>query len=330
MPDKKVFLYKNFEKTNLMKRNTICITFLFIAIAAFPQQSRIDYINKYQLLAIEEMARSGIPASIKMAQACLESGNGNSELAIKSNNHFGIKCKSNWRGQKIYYDDDRKNECFRKYKSVEDSYIDHTNFLMSNERYAFLFQLSHDDYKGWARGLKRAGYATARHYDSRLIEIIEKYKLYRLDNKETYRSLTTYEQKQITNPGISNHININPFKAHNIITINGLDAVIARKGDTYEILSQELGINAWELYKYNDIAEGHIPRANEVIYIESKRRRAARVHLRHKVEKGETMHYISQLYGIRLRPLYRRNHMDWGQEPYVGQILYLRKRKPGN
>jgi hypothetical protein len=313
-----------------MRHNIICIIFLLIPTAAFSQQSRIDYINKYQLLAIEEMTRSGIPASIKMAQACLESANGNSELAIKSNNHFGIKCKSNWRGQKVYYDDDRKNECFRKYKSVEDSYIDHTNFLMGNARYAFLFQLPKDDYKGWAKGLKKAGYATARHYDKRLIEIIEKYKLYRLDNKISYRSLAAFEQRQIRNPNMSGHININPFKAHKIITINGLEAVVARKSDTYEILAQELGINAWELYKFNDLAEGHIPRANEVIYIESKRRRAARTHLTHTVEKGETMHYISQLYGIRLRPLYRRNGMDRGQEPKLGQVIYLRKRKPGN
>jgi flagellum-specific peptidoglycan hydrolase FlgJ len=132
------------------------------------QNAREEYIRKYQLLAIEEMGRSGIPASIKMAQAILESGNGNSELARKSNNHFGIKCKTGWKGQKVYYDDDEKGECFRKYKSVHDSYIDHTNFLMTSPRYAFLFKLPPDDYKSWAKGLKQAGYATARHYDQTL------------------------------------------------------------------------------------------------------------------------------------------------------------------
>jgi LysM repeat protein len=328
MPNKRVFLSEKLRKKTRMRRITICIIFLIITFSAFPQDSRTEYIQKYQLLAIKEMSRSGIPASIKMAQACLESANGKSELARKSNNHFGIKCKNDWRGQKIYYDDDRKNECFRKYRSIEDSYIDHTNFLMLNSRYAFLFELPRDDYKGWARGLKKAGYATARYYDRQLIDIIEKYKLYRLDHKETFQQLYAFEQKQISNPAMSDKLNINPFKAHKIITINGLEAVIAQKGDTYEIIAQELGIEAWELYKFNDLPEGYVPGTNEVIYLELKKRSSSRGHPTHTVDRGETMHYISQLYGIRLRPLYRRNHIDIQQQPNVGDIIYLRKRKP--
>ena len=123
-------------------------------------------------MAIEEMGRSGIPASITIAQGCLESANGNSELSKKSNNHFGIKCKKGWKGKKVYYDDDAKNECFRKYKTVEDSYIDHSNFLMDNPRYSTLFNLEITDYKGWAHGLKNAGYATSRTYAHKLIEIV--------------------------------------------------------------------------------------------------------------------------------------------------------------
>lgn len=308
----------------------IIILVFYVTLAAYPQQDRINYIQQYQLLAIEEMGRSGIPASIKMAQACLESGNGKSELALKSNNHFGIKCKSNWRGQKDYYDDDYKNECFRKYKKVEDSYIDHSNFLISNPRYAFLFTLPPDDYKGWAKGLKEAGYATARDYDKRLIKIIEDNELFRLDHKGTFSQITAYEQRKIGNPGISNSITIDPFKSHVKIKVNGLEAVIARKGDSYEIIAQLFGIKSWELFRFNDRQQGYIPKPNEVIYIEAKKQKGSRSHLTHRVAEGETMHYISQLYGIKLNPLLRRNKMNPGQEPGVGEIVYLRKRKPAN
>ena len=313
-----------------MKRILLFIIYFSFAGSVLGQQNRQDYINKYQMLAIEEMGRSGIPASIKMAQACLESAYGQSELSKKSNNHFGIKCKSNWRGQKVYYDDDHKNECFRKYKSVEDSYIDHSNFLMANSRYAFLFTLSPDDYKGWAKGLKQAGYATARHYDQSLIQIIEEHKLYRLDHKETFSPMAVYEQKQINNPGISNRVTINPYNSHKTLTLNSLDAVVARQGDSYEIIAQELGINAWELYRFNDRPEGYRPRPDEVIYIQSKKNRAAKTHSTHMVNEGETMHFISQLYGIKLKPLLRRNRMSPGQEPNQGDIIFLRKRKPAN
>jgi LysM repeat protein len=293
----------------------------------FSQMTRGDYIKKYQVLAIEEMGRSGIPASIKMAQACLESGNGNSELSRKSNNHFGIKCKRHWRGGKVYYDDDAKDECFRKYKSVEDSYIDHSNFLMSNPRYAFLFQLAPDDYIGWAKGLKQAGYATARDYDKRLIRIIEENKLHRLDYKEAFSPLEAYREQQKLNEGMSDKMTINPFNAHEVVTINGLNAVIARKNDTYEIIAQELDMKPWEIYKFNDRGEGYKPQPREVVYIERKSRRAPKDQLTHTVAEGETMHYISQLYGIRLKPLYRRNRMDWGEQPKTGETINLRKRR---
>jgi len=310
-----------------MKYTLVLIFFTIASFAVSGQQARLDYIKKYQLLAIREMNRSGIPASITMAQACLESGDGNSELARKSNNHFGIKCKSNWRGKKVYYDDDRKNECFRKYKTVEESYDDHTNFLSNNPRYSFLFELDPTDYRAWAVGLKKAGYATARHYDKTLIKIIEDFKLYRLDNKKTLGQMTVYEQKRIGNEGISNSLIINPYRTHKVITINGLDAIIAQKGDTYQAIAQELGMKDWELYRFNDLPKGYVPQANEVVYIQHKKRKAPRGKLTHKVETGETMHYISQMYGIRLKPLYSRNRMKYGEQPEPGQVLNLRKKK---
>jgi hypothetical protein len=314
-----------------MSLKTVKCFFVFFlvftaGVTAHSQNPREEYIRKYQLLAIEEMGRSGIPASIKMAQAILESGNGNSELARKSNNHFGIKCKTGWKGQKVFYDDDERGECFRKYKSVHDSYVDHTNFLMTSPRYAFLFKLPRDDYKSWARGLKQAGYATARHYDQTLIKIIEDNKLHRLDYKQSFEPIVA--QKAPVNKKISDNITINPYNRRQVVKINKLEAVVAGKGDTYEILAQALGIETWEMYKYNDRAAGYVPQPNEVIYIEAKNRKATRKNQFHTVAPGESMHFISQMYGVKLKPLYRRNKLNPGQQPSPGDVIYLRKKKP--
>ncbi len=309
-------------------RHLSIVLFLFFSFAAGAQYSAQEYIRKYQMLAIEEMGRSGIPASIKMAQALLESGNGNSQLALRSNNHFGIKCKSHWRGQKVYHDDDEKNECFRKYASVEESYVDHSNFLRQNARYAFLFSLPPDDYKSWAHGLKAAGYATARHYDRALIKIIEDNKLYQLDQKQVIRPLQAYQDRPSLGTGMTDRITINPFNARDIIKVNDLRAVVARNGDTYEILAQTLGMEAWELYKFNDQRGGYRPQPNEVVYIEAKKNKPARNHKVHQASPGETMHFISQIYGIRLNPLMRRNRMKAADPVQPGQIIYLRTKKP--
>ncbi|HYQ58701.1 MAG TPA: glucosaminidase domain-containing protein [Draconibacterium sp.] len=298
---------------------------LVVATNGFSQNlTREEYIRKWQLVAIEEMNRSGIPASITLAQGCLESGNGNSELSQKSNNHFGIKCKRDWRGKKVYYDDDHKNECFRSYKSVEESYIDHTNFLMNNPRYAPLFMLDHTDYVSWAKGLKKAGYATAHDYDQRLIRIIEENKLHRLDREMTFDAISINTAHQSLYNNTSNKLTISPFKSHEVTNINRVDAVVAHKGDTYEMLAQELGLKDWELYKFNDQPAGYRPVANEVIYIQPKKNKTKKDKLSHRVREGETMHYISQMYGIRLKPLYRRNEMKRGQQPRPGQLVHLR------
>jgi len=158
----------------------------------------LQYIKKYASLAVLEMHKYKIPASITLAQGVLESGNGRSKLASKSNNHFGIKCHTGWKGGRVYHDDDEKGECFRKYKYVESSFKDHSKFLSGRRRYASLFKLRKSDYKGWAKGLKKAGYATDKKYPKKLIKIIEDYKLYEFDKfrekdlkkikKETKRS----------------------------------------------------------------------------------------------------------------------------------------------
>jgi len=312
-----------------MKQGLLFILFIYTSHFTFSQISRQDYIQRYQVLAIEEMNRSGIPASITMAQGCLESANGNSELSRKSNNHFGIKCKSSWKGKRVYYDDDAKNECFRKYKTVEESYIDHTNFLMNNARYASLFSLKTTDYKGWARGLKKAGYATAKTYAHSLINIIETHKLYRLDYRLNYDELTAYEQKKIGQKGISNTLSINAFQSHEVLKFNGIKSVVAKKGDSYEIIAQELGLSEWSLYNYNNQPAGYRPLENEVVYIKPKKRKAGKNNLTHRAGPGETMHYLSQMYGVKLNSLYYKNRMKKGTQPVPGQIIYLRKRGKG-
>jgi LysM repeat protein len=308
-----------------MKLLFITTFFTLLSIISNAQISRQEYINRYQLLAIEEMNRSGIPASITMAQGCLESGNGNSELSRKSNNHFGIKCKKGWRGKKVYFDDDHRNECFRSYTTVEESYIDHTNFLMNNPRYADLFRLDHTDYKGWAKGLKKAGYATAHDYDKRLIRIIEENKLHRLDLRMTLNEMSAFEQKSM-GKNMSSTLSINAYNSHEVIEMNGVKAVVAKKGDTFEMIAQELGLNDWELYKYNDRSAGYRPVPNEVIYIKPKKNKSKTTAI-HRVEEGESMHFISQRYGIKLKALYRKNNMREGQQPHPGQIIQLKKKK---
>jgi len=289
------------------------------------RMSRGEYIRKFQLLAISEMSRSGIPASVKMAQACLESGDGNSALARESNNHFGIKCKGGWMGGKSFHDDDEKNECFRKYDRVEDSYIDHTNFLMSMERYNSLFQLSSTDYTAWAKGLKRAGYATDPAYDRKVIDIIEEYKLWQLDRKITFEEMVELDRERM-GTAFNKELLINPYSSRKLTLHNGIRMAMMREGDTFEILAQEFGLAEWELRRFNDFPEGYHPVPGEIIYLKQKKGKAQGMYKLHVVKAGESMHYISQVYGIRLTALYRLNRIQFGEPVKVGQVLSLQKR----
>jgi len=297
-----------------------------LAFTVFAQQTRTQYIEKYQKLAIQEMQRTGIPASIKMAQACLESANGNSELSNKSNNHFGIKCKSNWTGPSVKWDDDERNECFRKYNTVEESYIDHSNFLVNSPRYAALFQLAPDDYVGWAHGLKAAGYATAPDYAQRVIKIIVENKLYLLDSGVDIDQLTMAQRANMSIDNVSNLLKIE-LEPHKVVNANHLKAVIARDGDTFEIIARGFRKKAWEIYQFNDRPEGYRPQKNEVVYIQKKHRKAQKGNDFHRVEPGENMHFISQIYGVRLNLLYKRNKMKPGEEPKTEEVIYLRSKR---
>jgi len=315
------------------------ITLFFTAQAQTKQKiTREEYINIYKDIAISEMNRSGIPASITLAQGMLESDNGNSRLAINANNHFGIKCHG-WTGKEIYHDDDDNNECFRKYKSAKESYIDHTDFLMNGSRYVFLFYLDQTDYKGWAKGLEEAGYATNPSYAKDLIRIIEENELDIYDKpqkkgkkKEAQEELAevdktagdttevmdqTGELAGITGAGI---------QQRKILIRNRINYIIVKNGDTYVGLSQELKLMPFELARYNEIERNAPLDTGQVLYIQPKRNQASVEFPTHTVKEGETMYQISQMYGIKLDVLYKKNLMEKGTEPAVGDVLLLRKQ----
>ena len=309
-------------------------TLLFLALLTItlgftqPRQiTREEYIQKFYKLAISEMERSGIPASITLAQGCWESQNGNSRLATEGNNHFGIKCKAEWTGKKIYHDDDALHECFRKYAHAEASYIDHSNFLLNSSRYSFLFQLDPKDYVGWARGLKKAGYATDPSYAERLIKIIEDFKLSVYDEYGDNRQLALIKQEPDKSVQVGTVLGRTSTR-HKIEIRNGLRTVVVSEGDTYESLTKELKLKDWELYTYNDFEKGRQPRVNERLYLSSKYKKASRQRKQHVTDYGDTMHYIAQRYALKLKPLLRRNRMDSGDEPAEGQIVYLRNKRP--
>jgi LysM repeat protein len=303
-------------------RYPILVFFLLSGVLVHAQpaeykMTRDEYVDKYKDDAVKEMLTYGVPASITLAQGMLESGNGNSALAVYANNHFGIKCHENWTGLTYTADDDEMNECFRKYNSVLESYADHSQFLRSRDRYAFLFELKVTDYRAWAKGLSTAGYATDPNYANKLIEIIEMYKLYKYDNMVIMPDKpTTIDPKQ---PPITK-----PVPAV-ILLNNEVKYVLARPGDTYLKLAKELDMGLWQLYKYNETGKNGILKTGDIVYLQPKRRKA-QVEF-HTVLKGETMYMISQKYGIRMKHLYKKNNMDPGVEPKPGTILNLRSRK---
>lgn len=269
------------------------------------------YIDKYCDLAVDHMRKHKIPASITLAQGLLESGAGRSVLAGKSNNHFGIKCGSSWRGKTVRHHDDAHNECFRAYGHPRESYEDHSLFLTRGARYAFLFKLEITDYKGWARGLKKAGYATDPSYANRLITIIEDYELYKYDRKNS-KSSSSKEASAAS------------ALQHQVYLSNDLAYVVARHGDTFKSLAKETGISWRKLVKYNDLHNGYSLADDDIIYLCKKNKKAAKRYTVHIVRNGDSMHSISQMYGIRLKNLYQMNRKDPDYVPEIGQRLRLR------
>jgi len=300
-----------------MKHILVYILILVSLNSLAQDKARRTYINKYKYLAIKEMKRSGIPASITLAQGLLESGNGKSTLAKKAKNHFGIKCHNDWRGPYIRIDDDKPKEKFRKYNNVEDSYIDHSNFLTRKQRYAFLFKLRSDDYKRWAKGLKKAGYATARDYASRLIKIIEEEKLYKYDK------LTDKEYKiLLANKNGNNKLD------RRVEIVNGKIFLTIQKGDTFHTIGKHFDVSIRKLHVFNDMSNSEHLRIGQKLYLKRKRRKAASGYDYHLVRRGETLHSISQDYGVKLKMLYKFNYLKKGEEPKPGERIYMRGKAP--
>ena len=302
------------------------ILFLFHAPLT-AQTAYHNYISKYADLAVEQMYKHKIPASITLAQGLLESGAGQSRLAVKANNHFGIKKGSTWDGPTIKHDDDKRNEHFRKYRTPEESYEDHSLFLTSGKRYASLFQLDITDYKGWAKGLKRAGYATNPRYAEQLIDIIERYNLQRYDYGATNKVVALETNK--LPPTVETQVPQSEVQSRGIVIqmCNENFYVIARTGDTFKSLSKILGISQRKLRKYNEVDKNYVLRPGSIVYLKKKQKKAHKSFkgYRHIIKPGESIYTIAQLYGMRVETLYRINKLSEDYIPNVGGALLIRK-----
>lgn len=332
----------------------VCLT---VSASQVPKPDRSPqeiYVEQFASLAVEEMYRSGVPASITLAQGLLESRYGLSELAVKGNNHFGIKCHNNWKGKKMYYDDDRKGECFRKYPSPEQSYRDHSDFLRYRDRYKFLFDYKITDYKSWAHGLKKAGYATDPAYASKLIRIIEDYKLYEYDRKSASfarsdrraKASSAKKERKAKAPKVvipdvipepPSQIDVSErltdeqrqdfhfSMSRQVYTRNGVPFVKAMDGETYAAIAASNNLFLREILRFNDLdAEKPLSPGTEV-YLKQKKGQAVKGLEKHVVEEGETMRSIAQRYGVRMKNLYKINGMADTDVPREGDILKLRK-----
>jgi len=299
----------------------VCGSIVGIAQPAEKKNTPQEYIEKYKEDAVREMQLFRVPASITLAQGMLESDNGNSALAVYANNHFGIKCHKEWTGETYTQDDDEKDECFRKYESVYESYVDHSEFLKTRPRYDFLFDLKMTDYKGWARGLKSAGYATDPKYADRLIDIIERYKLYDLDKLEGVPPVAAEPKKTEGSKTVSTNVS-----RREVYLNNNIKYVIVKSGDTFMKIAQELELGVWQLYKYNDLNKHSTLVPGQMLYIQPKRNKAEPG--KHQMKPGETLHDVSQKYGVKMKKLYKYNDLAPGTEPKVGQVIYLKKQKP--
>lgn len=319
----------------------ILLSFTFLtAMSAYGKSDQEKYISQYAELAVKEMYRSGVPASITLAQGLLESGNGKSVLAVKGNNHFGIKCHKGWTGKSMRHDDDRKNECFRVYDSPEESFRDHSDFLRYRDRYSFLFDFRITDYKSWAHGLKKAGYATDPSYPQKLIRIIEEYDLHKYDRKssrkhseessdeviqqELPKSPSQIEQDVPLEENMREQFSFSLSRP--VYTRNRVPFVYAEEGDTYEILASLYGLFPREILKFNDVKDPSDLKPGDVVYLRTKKNRSAKGLDKHVMEEGETLAEISQRYAVKLSRIYKLNGFDQSYVPSEGEIIKLRKR----
>ncbi|MCB0821464.1 MAG: glucosaminidase domain-containing protein [Bacteroidales bacterium] len=310
----------------------LIVTVIFFTAEAQNPSSKItkeEYIEMYREIAVQEMNLYHIPASITLAQGILESAYGNSTLAKKANNHFGIKCHKGWNGKTYHMDDDARDECFRVYRDPEESFKDHSIFLSTRDRYSFLFDLEITDYKGWAKGLKRAGYATNPKYPQLLIDIIEEFRLYEFDKlyqKDAY-SLNRPKPLPQPNEDINAKEDFQPVtvSANNrqVYENNGVKFIYARNGDTFYKIADDFNIYTWQVYRYNNMKKKDKIDEGQVLYLERKRNNAKEEY--HVVKPGEDLYSISQRYAVKLNRLCKYNTLDKDAELFPGQRIKLKK-----
>lgn len=314
-----------------MKRLLLVLMTVLLSIGA-AKNPKLDYIDKYSDLAIKEMKRTGVPASITLAQGILESNAGQSVLATKGNNHFGIKCHNDWRGKTMKMDDNAPKECFRVYPNAEASFRDHSDFLRSRDRYKSLFELKQTDYKGWARGLKKAGYATDPGYADKLITLIEDYELYRFDKgvKVSVKPPLEIEEPKVVQleprPGMKYHESVTFSTARKVYSQNGVPFVYAETGETYASIAASNGLFLKELLKFNDYEQEVALEPGTMVYLARKKAQGPAGVNKYVVEKdGETLRDIAQRFGIRYAALQKLNIVLYGKTLEEGDTVILRK-----
>ncbi len=291
-------------QTNIDMKQLIILPILLISFGVYSnsekQLSKKEYVEKWRTTAVQQMIQFKIPASITLAQAILESGSGNSELAKKGNNHFGIKCHD-WTGATMFLDDDQKGECFRVYSSADESYVDHSEFLVNKKRYQNLFNLEMTDYEGWAKGLKEAGYATNPKYAQLLIDLIKDLKLDELDKLGIQNNLAA--------PAISSTQNSTQEQRQVRIHDNKVKYIVAKQGDTYYRISKEFGVALWQLYKYNDFGpKKDVLEEGDIVYIQPKRHRSKRKSI--ILSESMTVNELAQIEAIYSTSIMRKNDIN--------------------
>lgn len=306
----------------------VCTLALTASVPETRKSPQLIYIERYAEIAVEEMYRSGVPASITLAQGLLESRYGQSELAVKGNNHFGIKCH-NWNGAGMYYDDDRRGECFRKYASPEESYRDHSDFLRFRDRYRFLFDLEPTDYKGWAHGLKKAGYATDSKYPQKLISLIEEFELYKYDldgGDRRQRPDSPAWLERVERLDDSRKETFHFALSRQMYSKNGVPFVYSVEGESYASIAARYNLFHKEILRYNDLKEDVTLYPGTVVYLQKKKKQAAKGLDKHIVEEDDmSLTDIAQRYAVKLSSLLRMNGFTEDYEPKEGEVIILRK-----
>ena len=275
---------------------------------AFGNKIHEAYISKWQAIAVRHMINYKIPASITLAQGILESGYGESILATESNNHFGIKCGANWTGDKSFKDDDKANECFRKYDQAEQSFEDHAVFLKSKDRYAKLFTYDVKDYESWAKGLKAAGYATHPEYAQKLIDLIEKHKLQEFDKSSTETNFATIDSGKKEDK-VASSVKLSSSLHQVAVHKNKVKYIVVKKGDTFFRIAEEFNMGLWQLYKYNDFGEKKdVLVEGDIVYLQPKKRKSKNADKKElTLSKSVDLRTVSQTEAIKLSSLLAMN-----------------------